>query len=143
MHRVHEGHGSVPGYHIGLVVSLIYLVAYVAVMLVRFADPTTSVHRFPYEYVWGVGGILYPLCLRVMRTGWQFWRGLLMILLISVIAQAVEIVVYLIRTRSYRYGDTDTIVLGGFYLIEPLASAILWYPIGYLVSWLLFQWRRE
>lgn len=103
-------------------------------MLIQFADPPTSIDKFPYAYLWAAGAVLYPLCLRRTNERGGFWTGLVTVLLISVLAQAVEVAVYLIRTGGYRYGDTDTVVWAGFYLIGPLTIATIWYPLGYLAS---------
>jgi hypothetical protein len=47
--------------------------------------------------------------------------------------------VYLLQTKEFRYYDTDTFIFFGFDLIEPLGSAIIVYPLGYLATWLLFR----
>jgi hypothetical protein len=61
------------------------------------------------------------------------------VLLFSIIAQAVEAVVYLLRTNGFQHRDSDTVVLLGFYLIGPLLSATLFFPIGYLATRLLLR----
>jgi hypothetical protein len=119
-------------------VNLVYLAAYICVTLVQYAH-SPSVSQHPYAYVWAVASFSYPFCLTLTHSRTSFWKGLLTILLISVIAQAVEVVVYLLKTNGFRHSDTDSVVLLGFYLIGPLASAAISYPIGYLASWLLLR----
>lgn len=121
-------------------VHLVYLAVYIAASLIQYAHPPT-VSQLPYAYLWAIAAFSYPLCLALMHTRTGFWKGLLTILLISVIAQAVEAVVYLLRTNGFQHGDTDTVLWLGFYLIGPLASAAVWFPIGYLASWFLFRRR--
>ena len=121
-------------------VNVVYLAVYVCVSLLQYAHPPT-VSQFPYAYVWAIASLSYPFCLALTHSRTGFWRGLLTILLISVTAQAVEAVVYLLRTKGFQHGDTDTVVWLGFYLIGPLVSAAVWFPIGYLASWLLFRRR--
>jgi hypothetical protein len=120
------------------VVNLAYLVAFVCVTLIQYAHPP-AVNQFPYTYVWAIASFAYPFCLVLADTRTGFWKGLLTILLISVVAQAFEAVVYLLRTKGFQHHDSDTVVLLAFYLIGPLATAAVWYPIGYLASWLVFR----
>jgi hypothetical protein len=121
-------------------VNLVYLAAYICLTLVQYAHPP-AVNQLPYAYVWAIASFSYPFFLALTQRRAGFWRGLLTIFLISVIAQAVEAVVYLLRTRGFQNGDTDAIVRLGFYLIGPLGTAAVWFPIGYLASWLLFRQR--
>jgi hypothetical protein len=121
-------------------VNLIFLAAYICVTLIQYAHPP-AISQSPYDYMWAVAALLYPLCLALTHAQTGFWKGLLTILVISVIAQAIETVVYLLKTGGFRHGDTDTVVWMGFYLIGPLVSAAVFFPIGYLASWLLLRRR--
>jgi hypothetical protein len=118
--------------------SVAYLVAYICVTFIQYAHPPV-VSQHPYIYLWAIASFSYPFSLAFTRTGTGFWKGLLMILLIPVIAQAFECVMYLWRTNGFQHGDTETVLFFGFYLIGPLSAAVVCYPIGYLASWLLLQ----
>jgi hypothetical protein len=123
-------------------VNLVYLAVYVCATSIQYAHPPT-VHQFPYTYVWAIAPLSYPLCLALTHSQTGFWKGLLTILLIPVIAQAVEATVYLVETKEIQYGDTDTVILLGFYLLEPIACVAVCYPVGYLATWLLLRRRSR
>jgi hypothetical protein len=80
-------------------VNLVYLAVYICVTLIQYAHLPT-VNQLPYAYVWAIASLSYPLWLALTHTRAGFWKGLLAILLLSVIAQAVEAVVYLLEHVS-------------------------------------------
>lgn len=114
----------------------VYLIVYVSVTLVQYAHPP-AVPQFPYLYIWAICPLLYPIWFKLARKRTGFWVGLLSLLLISVVAQAIEAIVYLVKTNGFQKHDTGTVLFLCFYLVGPLAATALWFPIGYLVSWLL------
>ncbi len=117
-----------------------YLAVYVGVTLIQYAHPPT-VNQFPFAYLWALGALSYPFFISSTHSHMGFWKGLLTILLISVIAQAVEAAVYLIRTKEFLYRDTDTVVLLGVYLIVPVTVAVACYPIGFFAFRQFFRRR--
>jgi len=114
-------------------VNLVFLAVYVCGTLLQYAHPPT-VTEFPYTWVWLIAPFLYPFCLALTHTRTGFWKGFLTVVLFSVIAQAVEAVLYLFRTNGFQHRDSDTVVLLAFYLIGPLLSGAVSFPIGYLAS---------
>jgi hypothetical protein len=114
----------------------IYLIVYVAVTLIQYAHPP-AVPQFPYVYIWVICPLLYPIWFKFAHKQVGFWAGLSTLLLISVIAQVIEAFVYLVKTNGFQKHDTGTVLFLCFYLIGPLVTTALWYPIGYVVSWLL------
>ena len=122
----------------GYAVNLVCLCIYVAATLIQYAHPPT-VRQYPYEFVWPIVALSYPFCLALVHKRTRFWRGLLTIMLFPVFAQALEAVIYLLRTNGFQSRDTDTVVILGFYLIGSLVSTAIWFPIGYFITWLLFR----
>ena len=104
-------------------INLVYLVVYVCVSLIQYAHLPT-VNQFPYAYLWAIAPFLYPFCHALARSRIGFGKGLLMILLISIIAQVFEIMAYLLKTGGFQHRDSDTVVLLGFYLIGPLGACL-------------------
>ena len=123
-------------------VNLVYLAVYISVTLIQYAHPPV-VRQFPYAYVWAFTALSYPLCLALLRKGTRFLKGLLTILLLPVIAQAVEVVIYLVRANEFHYGVTATLVILGLYLIGTLIYTAIWFPIGYFLVWFIFQRRAR
>jgi hypothetical protein len=119
-------------------VNLVYLVTYICMALIQYAH-LPAVPQHPYVYVWAIAPLAYTFLLGITGTRAGFWRGLLLIVMFPVAAQLIECVVYLLRTSGFQHRDSDTVVLLGFYLIGPVGAAILWYPLGFLASWLLVR----
>ncbi len=120
------------------VINLAYLGLYVCATLIQYAHPP-AVSQIPYAFVWAIAAFTYPLVLAFGVSGAGFWKGMLTILFIPVIAQALECFLYLWRTDGFQHGDSDTVVFLAFYLIAPLTAPIIWYPLGYLVSRLVVR----
>ncbi len=120
------------------IVYLVYFCIYVSATLIQYAHPP-AVSQYPYAFVWPAVALSYPFCLALVHKRKRFWRGLLTILLLLVFAQALEAVVYLLRTNGFQHRDTDTVVILGFYLIGPLVSTAIWFSIGYFITWLLLR----
>jgi len=121
-------------------VSIVYLAAYICISLIQYAHPPV-VNQYPYVYMWAIAPFLYPFCLSLAHIETCFWKGLLTILLIPVMAQTLECALYLFKTNGFQSHDFETVFWFSFYLIGPLCSAIIWYPIGYLAMWLLARRR--
>ncbi len=123
-------------------VNLAYLIVYFCVFLIEDTLAPTF-NRPAYVYAWAVGPLLYPFCLALGHVPTEFWKGfwrsLLTIIFITAVAYVLGAAVYLLRTEGFQVPESITIVQLGFHLIGPLVSAVVWYPIGYLASWLLLH----
>ncbi len=115
-------------------VNLIYLAVCTILASVQYAHlPPT--HSVIYAYLWSLVAFSYPLGLTLTRSRLRFWSGILTLLLILTIVHLFELGVILAQeSGGILHSDSVTIVLFGFYCIEPGTSAIIWFPLGYLAS---------
>jgi hypothetical protein len=74
----------------------------------------------------------------------RFWRGFLALLLMLTIAHLFELIVILLgEYGGILHPDWETVVLFGFRCIGPGGCAIVWYPLGYLLTWFLRRRRTK
>lgn len=119
-------------------VNLIYLGVCICASFIEYAHLPS--HSTAYTYVWTVASFSYPIWLSLTRSKHGFWRGLLTLLLIFAISHVVEGLLVLSRgigIQGILHPDSETVVLFGFRFVEPFGNAIIWYPLGFLASWLL------
>lgn len=121
-------------------INLIYLVLCVCAAAVEHTllkSPSVA-----YTYVWTAICISYPFSIVIAQSSVKFWKGFLSLLVILAISQGLELAVILTREGGFQgllHPDWETVIFFGFYSIEPLGNWIIWYPIGYLLVWLLFR----
>jgi hypothetical protein len=97
-------------------------------------------HSVIYAYLWSLVAFSYPLGLTLSGSGLRFWSGILTLLLILTIAHLFELGVILgHESGGLLHPDLETVVLFGFYCIGPGASAIIWFPLGYLATRFLIR----
>lgn len=119
-------------------VNLIYLAACTCASFIEYAHLPS--HSRAYTYVWTIASFFYPILLSIFHSKRGFWRDLLTILLVFAISHLVEGLVVLswgVGFKGILHPDSETLAIFGFLFIEPLGNAIIWYPLGFLVSWLL------
>ena len=123
--------------------NLIYLIVCVFLLNIEYAHlPVTS---NAYSYIWVAVSLSYPLC-SFLRGRHRFWMGLLALLSIFAAAHVSEAVVILYRengVQGFLHPDYETLVLFSFQFIGPIATAAIWYPIGYLGAWFSERHGRQ
>jgi hypothetical protein len=126
-------------------VNLVYLAAYLFVTLILYIPPIAGTNLWNwnlYVCICGAGAFSYSYFVvsRHRRTG--FWKGFGTILLICVIAQVVEDVVYAIALIRTPYIDIVALYFAGIILVASLAAVIVCYPIGYAAFWSRYRRTR-
>ena len=121
--------------------NLIYLILCICGAAVDNAHlpPTPSILS---GYWWAAVAFSYALCLVLGHCRLKFWRGFLALLFMLTISHLFELIVILLgESGGILHPDGVTVVLFGFRFIGPGGCAIVWYPLGYLLSWFVI-WRR-
>jgi hypothetical protein len=80
-----------------------------------------------------VSAVIYPFCLGVTRAGMGFWKGLLLLLLILLLAQAFAEGVYFLKMNASHHDEGEAIGVSVIYLVASFVAAALFYPLGFWV----------
>jgi hypothetical protein len=80
-----------------------------------------------------VSAVIYPFSLGVMRTGMGFWKELLALLVILLLAQAFAEGVYFWKMNDARHDEGEAYAISLLYLGASFVAAALFYPLGYWV----------
>jgi len=95
-------------------------------------------------YWWAALAFSYPLCLRMVHPVPRFWRGFLELFVMLILSHLFELIVILLgESGGVLHLDSMSVVLFGFQSIEPGGCAIVWYPLGSLLSWLVMRRRTR
>jgi hypothetical protein len=124
-------------------VNWIYLAACTVLASMEFAHQPPT-HLVIYSCLWSIVAFSYPLSLGFTRSELRFWSGILTFLVILTIAHLFELGLILAQeSGGILHPDTDTVVFFGFYCIQPAASAIIWFPLGFLAFRLLTRLKAD
>ena len=80
-----------------------------------------------------VSALIYPFSLGMTRTGVGFWKGLLLLLLILLLAQIFAEGVYFWKMNAAHHDEGEASLVSLIYLGASFVSAALFYPLGFWV----------
>jgi hypothetical protein len=83
--------------------------------------------------------VLYSSCLGAISAKAGYWKGLLSLLSIFLLAHAYAEIAYFLKMDAIHRDESEAIGVSVLYLAASFVTAFVFYPIGYWVSRRLFR----